>query len=224
MPADSDPHSPQPCPTGATALGDSIPTRQSLLSRIKDLEDRESWQDFFDTYWRLIYGVARKSGLNDAEAQDIVQETVISVARKIEGFKYIPARCSFKTWMLQITRWRIINQLKRRDGPGRTPCLSDAGEQDSLNLEQIPDPAGVDLEVIWDEEWRKNLLAAALERVKRRIDPEQFQIFDLYCVEQWPAQKVARTLGLNIGRVYLARHRVGRLVKAELKRLETLKT
>jgi len=224
MPADSDPHSPQPYPAGAGVLGDAIPTRQSLLSRIKDLEDRESWQDFFDTYWRLIYGVARKSGLNDAEAQDIVQETVISVARKIEGFTYDPARCSFKTWMLQITRWRIINELKRRDGGGRLPGLCDAGEQEGPSLEQIPDPAGLELEVIWDEEWRKNLLAAALERVKRQIDPEQFQIFDLYCVEQWPAQKVARTLGLNIGRVYLAKHRVGRLVRAELKRLEETKT
>ncbi|PYJ80685.1 MAG: hypothetical protein DME22_23565 [Verrucomicrobia bacterium] len=74
---------------------DLIPTRESLLSRLKDWEDRESWQDFFDTYWRLIYGIARKAGLSDAEAQDIVQETVISVARKIEGFKYDPAICSF---------------------------------------------------------------------------------------------------------------------------------
>ena len=92
-----------------------IPTRASLLSRIKDWEDRASWQDFFDTYWRLIYGIARKAGLSDAEAQDIVQETVISVAKNVEGFKYDPAVCSFKTWMLQLTRWRIINQLKKRD-------------------------------------------------------------------------------------------------------------
>src|SRR2546423_141508 len=92
---------------------DLIPTRQSLLSRLKDWEDRESWQDFFDTYWRLIYGVARKAGLSDAEAHDIVQETVISVSRKIEGFRYDPKVCSFKSWMLQLTRWRIINQFKR---------------------------------------------------------------------------------------------------------------
>ncbi len=91
-----------------------IPTRESLLSRIKNWEDRESWQDFFETYWRLIYNTARKAGLSDAEAQDIVQETVLSVARKIEGFKYDPGVCSFKSWMLQLTRWRIINQLKRR--------------------------------------------------------------------------------------------------------------
>src|SRR6266581_3661770 len=89
--------------------------RGRVLSRLKDWRDGESWQDFFDTYWRLIYGVARKAGLSDAEAQDIVQETVFSVARKIEGFRYDPKVCSFKTWMLNLTRWRIINQLKRRE-------------------------------------------------------------------------------------------------------------
>jgi len=208
---------------------DLIPTRESLLSRLKDWEDRESWQDFFDTYWRLIYGMARKAGLSDAEAQDIVQETVISVARKIEGFKYDPAVCSFKSWMLQLTRWRIINQLKKREwegagwahrtGPaGKTPAARST--DDTATVERIPDPAGFDLESIWDEEWEKNLLAAALERVKRQVDPEQFQIFDLYCLEQWPARNVAATLGIGVGRVYLARHRIGRLLKKEVSKLE----
>ena len=58
----------------------TIATRASLLVRLKDREDQASWQEFFDTYWRLIYSVATKAGLNDAEAQDVVQETVISVA------------------------------------------------------------------------------------------------------------------------------------------------
>ena len=68
-----------------------LPTRRSLLSRLKDWDDQESWKDFFDTYWKLIYGVAIKSGLNDAEAQDVVQEAVISVAKKMHEFKYDPA-------------------------------------------------------------------------------------------------------------------------------------
>src|SRR5437868_9846954 len=93
---------------------DLIPTRESLLSRLKNWDDQESWRDFFDTYWRLIFNLARKAGLSDAEAQDIVQETVLSVARNIEGFRYDPTVCTFKSWMLQITRWRIANQKKKR--------------------------------------------------------------------------------------------------------------
>lgn len=76
------------------------------------------------------------------------------------------------------------------------------------------------LNLIWDEEWEKNLLSAALERVKRRVDPGQFQIFDLYCTEGWPVLKVAQTLGVSVGRVYLAKHRVGRLLRKELSSLK----
>jgi RNA polymerase sigma factor (sigma-70 family) len=201
-----------------------IPTRESLLSRIKNWEDRESWQDFFDTYWRLIYSTARKAGLSDAEAQDIVQETVLSVARKIDGFKYDPAVSSFKSWMLQLTRWRIINQLKKRGAEAArlatasSPTLKQS--DDTATIDRIPDPGGNELEAIWESEWERNLLSAALERVKRRVAPEQFQIFDLYCTEGWPVGKVAQTLGVNVGRVYLAKHRVGRLLRKEVQALE----
>jgi len=201
-----------------------IPTRESLLSRIKDWKDRDSWQDFFDTYWRLIYGVARKSGLSDTEAQDIVQETVISVAKNVEGYKYDPAVCSFKSWMLQLTRWRMINQLKRRNTEATR--LVAAGSPDArvtttgTEIEQIPDPNGNELDAIWDSEWNKNLLNAALERIKRRVDPAQFQLFDLYCLEGWPVGRIAQTLGVSIGRVYLAKHRIGRMLRKEVERLE----
>ena len=113
---------------------DFIPTRRSLLSRLKNWDDQESWQEFFDTYGRLVYGVAVKAGLSDAEAQDVVQETIIIVARKLAGFKYDPALGSFKSWLMLITRRRIEKQLKKRmpvkvgqasrlSGAGGTPAL-----------------------------------------------------------------------------------------------------
>src|SRR6266436_3633656 len=91
-----------------------IPTRHSLLNRLKDWGDQTSWQEFFDTYWQLIYNVAVKAGLPDAEAQEVVQETVIAVARKIGEFKADPARGSFSAWLMQLTRWRIADQFRNR--------------------------------------------------------------------------------------------------------------
>src|SRR2546425_2512059 len=93
---------------------DPIPTRHSLLNRLKDWGDQTSWQDFFDTYWQLIYNVAVKAGLSDAEAQEVVQETVIAVARKIGEFKADPARGSFSAWLMQLTRWRIADQWRKK--------------------------------------------------------------------------------------------------------------
>ena len=92
-----------------------IPTRASLLARLKDWQNRSSWQDFFDTYWKLVYGVARKGGLNDAEAQDVVQETVISVLKSMETFDYKAESGSFKRWLLRVTSSRIQDHLRNRE-------------------------------------------------------------------------------------------------------------
>src|SRR6202023_1308471 len=93
---------------------ESVATRSSLLSRLRDAGDNVSWQTFFDTYWRLLYNVARKSGLDDPDAQDVVQETVIAVAGKMPEFRYDAAKGSFKSWLLLITRRRIHDHLRRR--------------------------------------------------------------------------------------------------------------
>jgi RNA polymerase sigma-70 factor (ECF subfamily) len=84
-------------------MGNLIPTRQSLLSRLKDWNDQESWKVFFDTYWRLIYRAATGAGLNDAEAQDVVQETVIAVMKAMPTFKYNREKGSFRGFLKRTT-------------------------------------------------------------------------------------------------------------------------
>jgi RNA polymerase sigma-70 factor (ECF subfamily) len=93
---------------------DLLPTRQSLLGRLKDWSDDQSWRDFFETYWRLIYSTARKSGLSDAEAQEVVQETVIAVAKQMSAFKYDPALGTFKGWLKLVIRRRVVDQYRKR--------------------------------------------------------------------------------------------------------------
>jgi RNA polymerase sigma factor (sigma-70 family) len=191
-----------------------IPTRQSLLSRLKDWNDQESWKDFFDTYWRLIYCTAVKEGLSDAEAQDVVQETVISVMKSMPGFRYDPQKGSFKAWLMRLTRWRIIDQKRRRKPDyAREPM---ANPDDLSEFENLVDPAGPEIEAAWDREWEQNLWEVAVERVKRKVDSKQYQIFDLNVVKRWPVLKISRVLKVNPGRVYLAKHRIGNLITREV--------
>ncbi len=206
-----------------------IPTRSSLLKRLKNWQDHESWQEFFNLYGRLIFGVAVKAGLKEAEAQDVVQETILVMARKIPGFNYDPALGSFKSWLMLITRRRIEKQFKKRlpVGVQASACPPAQGtlkrglQQDDTSrtatVERIPDPAGFDLEAIWDREWATNLSEAALARVKRQVKPRQFQMFDLYVLKQWPVREVARALDVSIGQVYVTKHRIAGLLKKELK-------
>src|SRR5208283_65702 len=120
-------------------MDELIPTRATLIQRLKNWRDQSSWQDFFDTYWKLIYGVARKGGLTAAEAEDVVQETLISVAKHMPTFKYDPSIGSFKSWLLNMTRWRIRDQFrKRRQLPGPHPSYLESDFQPTdLEVDQI---------------------------------------------------------------------------------------
>jgi len=201
-------------------MDELIPTRATLIQRLKNWQDRSSWQDFFDTYWRLIYNFARKGGLTEAEAQDVVQETMIAVVRHMPTFEYNPAIGSFKGWLLNMTRWRITDQLRKR-GPfpaGQSP--SESTTEGTRTVDKVVDPASPELDVIWNAEWEKNLIETAMAKVKRRLDPQKFQIFDLYVNKEWPPEKVAATFGISVDQVYLAKHRTTEMIKEDVKKLE----
>jgi RNA polymerase sigma-70 factor (ECF subfamily) len=215
-----------------------------MLKRLKDPSDRTTWEEFHRTYRGLIQGVARRAGLNETEADEVVQETLIEVARKMPGFRYDPARDSFKGWLLQITGWRIADQFRKRQPPlpGHRPSTSGPGPMPgkepampartiqpaaddeptaTSTVGRLPDPAGPALAVIWDEEWAKHLLDTALARIKRQASPAQYEIYHLHVILGKPATEVRRALGVNVGQIYLAKHRVGSLLKRELRKLET---
>jgi RNA polymerase sigma factor (sigma-70 family) len=203
-------------PCAKSSQADFIPTRRTLLSRLRDLDDHASWRDFFDTYWKLIYSTALKSGLPAADAEDVVQETLLTVARSLPEFRYDPALGSFKGWLLHTTRWRILDHL-RKHGP-ETPVAS-AGADVPETIEQIAGPENAQIEAAWEAEWQQNLMDAAVQRVKRQVNPKHYQIFELYALKEWSAGKVARTLGVNVAQVHLIKHRVGNLIRKEVKRL-----
>jgi RNA polymerase sigma factor (sigma-70 family) len=197
-----------------------LATRRSLVDRLANWDDQRRWQEFFDTYWKLIYSAARKSGLTETEAQEVVQETVITVAKNISKLRYDPEIGSFKGWLLNITRWRIADQFRKRTPDGQMAHRRIDDTRLTATMDRLPGAVGHDFSQIWEDEWKQNLLSAALTRLKKKIDPKQFQIFDCYVRKQWPAQKVAERLRVNVGQVYLARHRVTRLLKKEIQALE----
>lgn len=208
--------------TGARRVQSPVATRRSLLSRLRQSNAQESWREFFDTYWRLIYTTAINAGLNDSEAQEVVQETVLTVVRRIKSFRYDPTVGSFKGWLLTIVRWRIADQFRKRPQKIQPSRGRVAGVETSMTatLDRIADPAAVNLDAVWEEEWQHTLFAAALSRVKRQANARHYQMFDLHALKHWPVQKVAQTLGVTSGQVRLAKHRITALMRQEITRLE----
>jgi RNA polymerase sigma factor (sigma-70 family) len=201
-------------------LENRIPTRRSLLSRLKNPDDQESWNDFSRIYRGLVYGVAIQAGLTDSEAQDVVQETFMSVVKTIKEFNYDPAIGSFKSWLRHTTKWKIADRLRKKVKEAAVGGRHTRATARTSTVDRIPDPAGFRLEEIWDAEWEKCVLNAALEKVKPQVKARQYQLFDLYTIKGWPVQKVAHTLDVNVGQVYLAKHRISALLRKEIKSLE----
>ncbi len=199
---------------------DFLPTRRTLLSRLKNWNDQESWREFFETYGRLLYGVARRAGLADAEAQDTVQETIITVAKQMPHFKYDPAAGSFKQWLLQIAHSRIADQWRKKMYKKDGRSLPREETLQTALVAADPDFAVCELEKIWDEEWEKHLLQTVLERVKRRANLREYQMFHLCTLKERPAAAVARLFGTTVAEVYAAKHRISELIKREMQTLE----
>lgn len=196
-----------------------IATRATLIHRLKDWQDQSGWQDFFDTYSRLIFTLAVKSGLTAEEARDIVQETTLAVAKQMPTFQYDPSIGSFKSWLLTMTRWRILDHIRKKN---QTPqaFYEEAPEGETQALDKIADPASLNLNGLWETEWADNLLTVAVAKVKRQVAPEKFQIFDFYVNKGWSPEDVASCFDIETSQVYLIKHRIAEMIKAEVERLD----
>jgi RNA polymerase sigma factor (sigma-70 family) len=191
-------------------------TRSTLLVRLKDLDNQRAWQEFFDVYWTFLFNFARRAGLNESDAEEVVMDTVETVARKIEDFEYNRQTGRFKSWLLTIVRFKLgdrFRKRKRQAERGEIIPLDEAAEN------QISVAVDTDLEKIWDAEWQKRMVDMALERVKQLVGYKQYQIFHCYVIQEQKAEEVAAFLEVTKAQVYVAKNRVGKIFEAELKLL-----
>jgi RNA polymerase sigma factor (sigma-70 family) len=198
---------------------ESCPTRASLVRRLKDWGDHTGWQEFYDTYWRLIHGTATRAGLGDAEAQDVVQETILSIAKAMPEFEYDPAKGSFKSWLRNTTHWRIKDHLRRKARHSLVDGAGEGGPSTPL-LQRLPDPATLDKDAVWNADWERNLLEAAIEKVKKKVKPKQYQLFDCFVLRGWPMSEITQKLRVSMGQVYFAKVKVSSMVQKEFRELE----
>jgi RNA polymerase sigma factor (sigma-70 family) len=185
-------------------MADIPPTRASLLVRLRDPRDEAAWTQFLDLYGPLIYGFARKQGLQDADASDLSQEVLGDVAGAVGRLEYDPCRGAFRNWLFTIVRrklsaWRS-SQARRLGGSGDT-------ETHRL-LEQCPAAEEEEAEAKWETEWQQRLFAWACAQAQQHVTEATWHAFWRTAVEGQPCKQVAADLGLTVAAVYLARSRV----------------
>ena len=191
-------------------------TRSTLLVRLKDLDNQQAWQEFFDVYWTLLFNFARRAGLNESDAEEVVMDTVETVARKIEDFEYNRQTGRFKSWLLTIVRFKLGDRFRKKK---RQAEKGEVASLDEIAEGQVMDADAPELEKIWDAEWQKRMIDMALERVKQLVGHKQYQIFHCYVIQEQAAEDVAEFLEVSKAQVYVAKNRVGKIFEAELKLL-----
>ena len=176
-------------------------TRASLLVRLRNARDAAAWTEFVDLYAPLVYGYARKQGLQDADAADLSQEVLRAVAGAIGRLEYDPLRGAFRNWLFTVVRRKLSNW--RRDQGTR---IQGGGRDNHRLLEQCPAPEGGEAE--WEAEWQQRVFAWACEQVRRDVSDLTWQAFWRTAMDAQPCKQVAADLGLTPTAVYLARRRV----------------
>jgi len=191
-------------------------TRITLLTRLKNAGDTQAWTEFVHLYGPVVYGFARKRGLQDADAADLMQEVLRSVARNASKMEYDPKRGTFRGWLYTVTRNKIYNFLSSQKNRARGVGDSAAHER----LEAIPDRNAEDPDADWDLEYQRRLSAKAMDRVKVEFQSNTWRAFWGTAVEGRPAGEVGVELGMSPGAVYVARSRVLSRLRDEVQRLQ----
>jgi RNA polymerase sigma-70 factor (ECF subfamily) len=183
-------------------MADFPPTRASLLLRLRDPRDGEAWRQFVDLYAPLVYGYARKQGLQDADAADLCQDVFGAVAGAVGRLDYDPARGAFRNWLFTVVRNRLSNW--QTAAARRVRASGDSATHQLLELCPAPDT----LEAAWEAEWEARLIAWASAEARRQVADATWQAFWLTAVEGRPVKQVAAELDLTAAAVYHARSRV----------------
>lgn len=186
-----------------------------MLVRLRDGGDVGAWQEFVGLYAPVIYGFARKRGLQDADAADLMQDVLRSVSSAVHRLEYDPIRGTFRGWLFTVTRNKIFNFLESRSR--RVQGSGDSRVQQ--RLEQHADANG-DLSADWEADYQRTMAAQAMERVKSEFQGATWDAFVQTAVEGHAPAQVSARVGLSVGAIYVAKSRVIARLRQEIERMQ----
>jgi RNA polymerase sigma factor (sigma-70 family) len=178
-------------------------TRYSLLLRIQDPTNERAWGEFVSLYEPLIYGLARRQGLQDADARDLCQDVFRAVAKAAGSFTPNPAQGSFRTWLFRIARNLMLNLLRQQR---RHPRGS--GDSDIQRLLEAHTDGADEQSQMLERDYRRRLFRFAAESIRGQFAPATWEAFWLAAVENRSASDAAAQAGISVGAVYIAKSRV----------------
>ncbi len=194
-------------------------THESLLIRLQNTHDTKAWDQFYATYRGLILSHSLKKGCSQSMAQDVLQETLITLTRKIPSFQYDRMKGQFRHYLMTIVKSRIIDAFRKEKKHIQFARRYNSDEENMELLEE--QPLSTDWEQEWNREWEQHLFKIALDKIKNKIKPHIFKSFSLYALEKKSAQDVSLILNIPKDNIYEHRRRIISMLKDEVSLLRS---
>lgn len=190
----------------------------ALLDRLRDADAAHAWELFYDRYADAIFRYARKLGLNDADARDVVQETMIVLMRLLPDFVYDPSR-RFRNLILTIAHRSALRVLQHA---ARTSPVAEPWILDVAGLQLFEEDPGGELSKEDLSLWRQSLVESTLQEFLRHatINRQSYEVFQCHVVQHQPVLEVAQKFGISVNSVYQTKLRVLKRLKAAVAHLE----
>ena len=187
-------------------------TRASLVLRVHNPNDQQAWDEFVQIYQPVVYRVARSRGLQEADAQDLVQTVFVSIAGSIGKWTAHDPKVKFRHWLLRVAKNATINALTRKP-------VDQAGAVADVPLEEFED-LNRQSDSLIELEYRRELFIRASEMVRVDFAADTWKAFELTAIQGLSNEDAAQELGKSIGTIYAARSRIMKRLSEAVANLE----
>jgi RNA polymerase sigma-70 factor (ECF subfamily) len=178
-------------------------TRASLIVRLADAQNAQAWDEFARLYQPVVYRLALRRGFQHADAEELVQEVMLAVARAVEGWVPDQDQGRFRDWLHRIARNLMINFLTRRKHQ-----VWGTGKSDMQQMLEAKSESDAAITQMFEIEIRREGFRWAAKQVQKEVKQNTWQAFWMSAIDDVPVAEVARQLGMSVGSVYIARSRV----------------
>lgn len=189
-------------------------TRESLIQRVRDPKDFDSWQEFVSIYRPLLMAYLKKRGLSDADADEVVADTLTLLLRELPKFSLDHGRGRFRTWLWRVSNSAVIDWSRRRARGRRNDQLRKY-EEEKRQFAGEGDPSHSEPDEEWVQDYRRHILQHVLRKVSASVSPKTWECFQRHIVQRESAKVVGESLGMQANAVYVNASRILTKVREE---------
>ncbi|MCH2176603.1 MAG: sigma-70 family RNA polymerase sigma factor [Lentisphaeria bacterium] len=191
-------------------------TRKTLIQRVRDKHDHESWEEFVDVYKQFLYVVVRNLNLNHHDTEEIVQEVFLKTWNHLEKFDYQPGKGKFRHWLSRIAKNTVVDFARKRKAQANRVEKASNNADSPFSHNGISSP---DIESFVEQEWIKFITERAFEKLSETTSPKEIETFHLFAKGK-SVTEISETLGIAESSVYVYKKRIQEKLQKEIKNLE----